>query len=268
MSFLNLLLFNLLIIYSTSYEKYTFNIKNEDLRKCSVSKNNNSPTVEQCTSKTPSLIGRGINESQCCRVIFKEDPFYYYKSKYGENWKKEYMKSKNINENQIESEINRIYNSVNEKKMCIPLNKNLKDLELYFLSNGTIERTLKYNCGNGEETFNKKNFYPSNEEEKNSYDIVECQFETNEKNCYKKSSKLFIDNNQCCWCQENYIFPDSMSSSGACKAFPISGLKNKFEEILKQKKDKKFKMRCICSDKKGKKVTASLNSFYNKISIE
>ena len=126
---------NLLIIYSTSNERFGFNIETEDLRKCMTSKNNNSSTntAEQCTSKTPSLIGRGINESQCCRVIFKELPSLY-KSKYSEDWKKEYMKSKNINENQKETELNNNYNSLNETKYCIALNKNLKNLELYFLS--------------------------------------------------------------------------------------------------------------------------------------
>ena len=44
------------------------------------------------------------------------------------------MKSKNINENQKETELNNNYNSLNETKYCIALNKNLKNLELYFLS--------------------------------------------------------------------------------------------------------------------------------------
>ena len=127
---------------------------------------------------------------------------------------------------------------------------------------------MTYNCGNDEETFNTKNYYPSNEEEKSIMIFLNANMKQMKKIVIKNLLNFLMIITNAAGAKKILSFPSISHFFGFCKAYPISGLKNKFEEILKQNKDKKFKMRCTCTYKKGKQVAISLNSFYNKITIE
>lgn len=270
MSILSILLFYFLIIYSTS-QGFNYNINKEEFKRCFDAGDKGVATIEKCTAITSTFKNEGENESQCCMVTYMIDPLEKYKFMFGENWKEEYMKHYGLDENQFEDELNRIYSSVSEVNMCFDLIKKYKNVELYSISLSSYEGKIKYNCGDGEETFEKNNFYPSNEEEKMNKDYIECGIEHEEKNCFKKSSKLLSDNTQCCWCEENTIYDNSSvisSSSEGCVGYPIQDFRNKLEVVLKENKEKKYTMKCNCVNKTGKSVHASLNSINGQIEIE
>ena len=84
---------------------------------------------------------------------------------------------------------------------CFFLNPSVKNIQLYSFSTSLCGADINYNCGDGEENFNSKDFVPSNEMEKINKDIRDCKNETNEKSCSKTAYKLLIDDIQCCWCE-------------------------------------------------------------------
>ena len=273
MSILNKVLFYLLIINSSSNSIFSIFEKNkEDKQKCDYAGRIGSATIEKCTAVTPTFKGPNSNESKCCFLTFKIDPFKTFKLYFGKNWKKQYMKLHNLNEKQAEDKINHTYGSAGETTMCMFLTKNFKNAGLYSITNSLpiFDGKIKYNCGEGEEIFDKEKYNPLNEEEKMNKDLVECLFEKEENSCINKASKLLSNNSQCCWCErmtihDNKLYTDVSVSE--CVGFPIKEFRNELEEIVKKKKEEKYSMKCTCSDKNGKHVKVNLDSFNDKIDI-
>ena len=65
--------------------------------------------------------------------------------------------------------------------LCNALIKKFRNVELYAISFTAYDGKISYNCGTGEETFEIKDFYPYNEEEKNYKDLIDCRVQINEK---------------------------------------------------------------------------------------
>ena len=276
MSILNKVLFYLLIINSTSILiDSIFEKEKENMDKCynAGPTGSDTNTIEKCLAVTPTLKG---SESKCCMLTYKIDPLGRFKLLFGKNWKKQYMKLYELNEKQFENKINRIYGSANEINMCFSLIKNYKNVELYGISNSfkSFDGKIKYNCGDGEQIFDREKFNPSNEEEEMNKDLFDCYAEHEENNCINKSSKLLNGNSQCCWCKKTTVHdntdktPSYNSFSSDCDRFPIKELRNKLEEIIKEKKEEKYLMNCTCSDRKGKRTKINLDSFKKKIEIK
>ena len=275
MSIRNILLLTLLTIYYCSLIDYKDSIFTEDFEKCEkASSKNYSSTTEQCTEITPTLIGTGDFESQCCRVTVSTDPFERVKVAFGENWKQEYMKYLGIDEEQLEEEIARQYSLAPKVNACFALLKKIRNVELYSFALGVYDGKINYNCGDGEENFDIKNFYPSNEEEKVYKDQIDCSVQSGEKNCYDKAYKLFSYNTQCCWCEENTIYNGGSaaglsSSSERCSGYLTTEFKKKLKIVMDENinKNNTFTMKCSCLNKEGKRVNAFVNSVTKQITI-
>ena len=73
---------------------------------------------------------------------------------------------------------------------------------LYGFSMPTIDGIVKYDCGEGEKIFNKKEFHPANKEEILEIQLIESfLLSFTEKDCLKSETKLSDDNYQACWCE-------------------------------------------------------------------
>ena len=271
MSILNVVLIFILIINSTPQNIYNFEINEEDFEECENAGSEGEATIEECTAVTPNFKGLEGYESKCCIITYKKDPFAQYKAMFGENWKQRYMELFYLNEKQVEDKINRAYVSAPEGSMCYDLIKNYKNIELYGISLDKFGGKLRYNCGDGEETFDREKYNPSDEEEKMNKDFIDCRVQFEENNCLNETSKLFSDNSQCCWCDEVTVFdnnPNTGVSTSNCLGFPVKEFRNKLEEIANKKKEEKYTMKCTCLDKKGKKIISYLDSFNGKIKIK
>ena len=274
MTFWKLILVFLLIINSTSFFIESFFEKNkQDSEKCNNAGPIGSATIEKCTAATSTLNGPDSHNSKCCLFSFKIDPFKKLKQMFGTNWKKQFMKLYNLkNEIQLKLKLNQLKGLAGEKTKCLYYNKNYKNIILYGLAKVTeTDEKIKYNCGDGEEIFDKEKYNPSNEEEKMDIDNFECVSEYSENNCINKGSKLLSDNSQCCWCEENTIFvegiPNGRLNQKKCYGYPIKEFRSKLEEVLKNKKEGKYSMKCTCTNKKGTKITANVDSVNGKIEI-
>ena len=270
MSFLNILFFYLLIINSTSISiDSIFKNNNEDISKCEdVTKK--TATLEKCTAVTSTFQGPNRHESKCCFLSCKIDPFENFKLMFGKNWKQQFMKMYNLNEKQAEDTINRAYGSASEGHICADLIKNYENVELYQISLPVYDGKIKYNCGDGEEVFDRTKFSPSNEEEKMNIDYFDCRNQSGENNCLNKGSKLLSDNSQCCWCEEIFIYNEEENldaSTKNCEGYRIKELRNNLEEFIEQRKGKKITKKCTCSDKNGNNLKINLNTFNGQLEI-
>ena len=264
MSIRSILLLTLLIIYSYSY--YEKNIIIEDYEKCGKASSSYSTTTEECTAITPTLIGTGDFESQCCRLTVTIDPFERFKSKYGENWKQKYMEILGINEEQLEKEIDKRYSSAEKISFCNALIKKFKNVDLYRISFGAYNGEISYNCGDEEKTFKPKDFYPITEEEKVYKDEIDCNVQEDEKQCINKAYKLSSYNSQSCWCKQQFISYNGYSEG--CHRYSINDFKNELKIFMEKNKNYTITMKCSCLNKEGKHVNAFANLVTSEIIIE
>ena len=77
-----------------------------------------------------------------------------------------------------------------------------ENIELYGISIPVFDGKLKYDCGDGEQIFDREKYNPSNEEEKMYKDNIDCSNQFEENYCLNKGSELLSSNFQCCWCEE------------------------------------------------------------------
>lgn len=265
------ILFSLLIFYSTSFDFQNEEL-NYDYEQCiNINKEESVPVTEECMEITPFFISKGEYESECCKLIIYEDPLERFKVFFGEDWKQNYMEFMGFNEEQLEKELERLYKSCPKKIGCTLLTKNFRNLVLYQNSFYSFNGTIIYDCGNGEKTFERSNYRPYDEEEKEFKDKFDCELQNKEKSCLNRAYKLLSDNSQCCWCEEEIIDNDIQVSANSerCYGHSVNEFKNELEKIMnKQKSSSILKLKCYCSNREGKKVNAIVNSATGSIIIE
>jgi hypothetical protein len=271
MSVLNILLLYLLIVNSNANSiDSVFKNNRKDMEKCERVSRSQEATLERCIEITPSFSGPKKSESKCCMVTSKIDPLERLKLELGEDWKKEFMRRQKLNEQEAEEKLKLIYDYAPETSVCYDLIENYENVELYGLSIPVFDGQLKYDCGDGEKTFDREKYNPSDEEEKMYKDHLDCSNQFEENFCLKKGSELISDNYQCCWCEEIFVYNEKENRetrTSNCEGYPIKELKNKLEEFVDEKKDKKITKKCICSDKNGNHLKLNLNTFNGNFEI-
>ncbi len=127
-------------------------------------------------------------------------------------------------------------------------------------------------CGDGEETFNLKDFIPKTDFEKKGKDMADCGTASDEKSCNKKSSKLVTDEAQCCWCETTSIgdmAPDFGFQN--CMGLPTKEIEDYLKTaggVYDEGMGMKTKMTCSCWDKNGKSTSILANSVTGEIIID
>lgn len=271
MSILNILLLYLLVINSTTKSiDSIFKENRKDMEKCEHVSRNQEATLERCIEITPTFAGPKKSESKCCMVTSKIDPLERLKFEFGENWKQEFMRRQKLNEQEAEEKINLIYDYAPETSICYDLIEKYENIELYGISIPVFDGKLKYDCGDGEQIFDREKYNPSNEEEKMYKDNIDCSNQFEENYCLNKGSELLSSNFQCCWCEEISVYNEKenlKSKTNYCEGYPIKELKNKLEEFVEEKKGKKITKKCICSDKNGNHLKLNLDAFNGNFEI-
>ena len=269
MSIINLILLSLLILKITSLDDSIDNSVG-DRKKCEQANHSGEVTTEKCNSITPTLESTGEYKGECCRLSIKNNPFLKFKKFYGENWKTIVCQMFGLDENISEKDILKIFGLKNDKieNTCLFLNPNYIKIQLYSISS-YYETNINYNCGDGEETYNSKDFIPSNDFEKKYKDILDCQIEPNEKLCSKKAFNLSTDNVQCCWCEMIEKGGEYESQSQSCDGYPFDGLEEEIKNhVNENNKGNEVIYNCSCYHKNGKITKVSANSITGEVIIE
>lgn len=228
--------------------------------------------VDKCVAISPTLNLIGKNKGKCCKISMTIDPLLNYKDFYSENWKQEIIKEFNLDEDITEEEIRSKYLPSKKENRCYMSIDYVKDLMLYDISLRTVNKEVKYDCGNGEEIFKVKDYHPTNEDEIFDKEFIDCTSEFIEKDCNKRSMKLTSDDLQCCWCEKTYLSESiyDIQTLKECKPFRISKLKKVLQDALKTIKgyDERVEFKCDCHNKNGNIVKAGFNSVTGDIFIE
>lgn len=196
MSFISIILFSLLFLQSTSQEEE--GLVQEDFGKCMQLNFMGQVTTEACAEVNPELELTGDYEAKCCRITFLSDALLAYKRMFGDDWKAKLIEQYELDEDITEDEIREKLGLKNEQNMCTLLTKIGKNIALYNMGIASLDGEVKYDCGDGEESFNSKDFIPENDFEKKNKDMADCGTVSDEKSCVKKSAKLVTDEAQCC----------------------------------------------------------------------
>jgi len=267
MFFINVILFSILFLQSISQEE---GLVKDDVTKCMRVNFLGEATTEACTAVTPTLESTGDYEGKCCKINFVNDPLLTYKRAFGDDWKAKICEQFELDEDLTEDEIREKLKI--EQKICSILTKIGKNLALYNFALASLDGEVKYDCGDGEETFNSKDFIPKTDFEKKNKDMADCGVASDEKSCNKKSSKLVTDDAQCCWCETSSI-GDLAQNFGLqnCMGLPIKEIEDYLKTtigIYDEGMGMKTKMSCSCLDKKGKSTSILVNSATGEVIID
>ena len=267
MSFINIILFSLLFLQSNSQEE---GLVKDDATKCMKANFLGEVSTEACTEVTPTLESTGDYKGQCCKITFLNDPLLNFKKMFGDDWKAKVCEQFNLDEDITEDEI--IEKFKGEQNMCNILTKIGKNVGLYNFALMSLGGEVKYDCGDGEETFNSKDFIPKTDFEKKGKDMADCGTASDEKSCNKKSSKLVTDEAQCCWCETTSIgdiTPDFGFQN--CMGLPTKEIEDYLKTtggLYDEGMGMKTKMTCSCLDKNGKSTSILANSVTGEIIID
>ena len=269
MSIINLIILSLLILNSTSLDD--IDKSDEDRQKCEQINDSGEVTDEKCISITQTLESTGQYKGECCRISYKTDPLAFFKKIYGEQWKTIVCQMYGFDENISQKDLLKIFGMKDEEieNNCIFLNPDVIKAQLYSFSS-FYETDINYNCGNGEDIYNAKDFIPSTDLEKKYKDVIDCHLETNEKSCSKKPYKLLTDEVQCCWCELTEEGIGSLSTTISCNGYPIEGLEEEIKKTINKKESNENQVtyKCSCFNKNGKNTKVSANSITGEIIIE
>ena len=208
----------------------------EDSRKCTNAMDNPfQVTSSKCNEVTPLLESEGYYKGECCKVKAISDPLYSLKKNHKENWKKVAINFYHVDENISEEDLREVIISQEDeglKETCGVLLDNSREAYLYEIAQETVNKTLKYDCGSGEKTFNARNFNPKNEKDVLEKDLIDCSNAENysEKKCFKQGNKLLSDNAQCCWCEYT---EEGVKHPGGCIGTTIDQMKESFTSLKK-----------------------------------
>lgn len=259
--FLSLLVLQVLSIDEDEAKYY------QDTMKCSQANSNPyAITTETCTRITPTLEAGGKFKGKCCKITANYDPLSNYKQAYHENWKKTVCQLYGVDENISDDELRKVVVSYMPKEKCSIILDSSLFSTLYTEAMLTIEEKINYNCGDGDKTFSSKNYYPRNDEERITKDILDCNnnnINYIENTCYKQGNKLNTNKVQCCWCETTHLNQQfSAANSKVCQGYQIDN----FKETLDTTKEKykasgmNVRFKCKCSDKDGNMRTGSFDT--------
>lgn len=267
MSIINVLLFCLLIINSYSILDKDFFFY--DYYTCL---DQGRSDIEACTRVNSTLEYKEEYGSHCCILTYKRDPASSFKTEYGANWKEIFKSIFQIpDDNVLDEMLNELRGNMKEGSSCRLFTKNLKNYFLYDYSFDAINGTIKYDCGDGEQTFTSKDYIPIEENDKLYKDIVDCNQVSDEKNCFKRASKLYSVKSQCCWCEKSSLENDYLLERHICKGFSINEIDQEIKRYMNTSMkifNQTYTMACTCLNKEGKSVKALANSVTGQIILE
>ena len=222
-------------------------------------------TVDKCLERNQFLSKEDYG-SQCCFYTIKVDPIFLFKKKYGENWKKNFAQMFGYDLNVSEEEIR-------QKQIKIARESNLcefiSSIYLYGLSGTSFDNIVKYDCGEGEKTFNRNEFHPTSKDEMIDKQLIDAYFALTEKDCLKSGIKLSDDDYQICWCEKIQL---SLVDSNENKCYPyrISTFQERLEKEMSQaqKNNSKEEKKCTCTNNKSKTTRGSYSSVTGEVNVE
>ena len=230
---------------------------------------NKTESADKCIARS-SLLAKGDNGAKCCFIIFKKDPIIEYKKKYGNNWKKIVSQSKGYDLNISEEEIRKkLIANIKEGSLC-QLNPNSSNYSfLYLYSLETLDGTIKYDCGEGQKIFNRKEYHPTTKDQIIDKEILDSAVLFSEKDCLKKGTKLSGDDFQLCWC-EKISLSGITSNEKLCAPYRISTFQTRLKKEMNksQKENSKVEYKCTCSNNKKKTIKGRYNSVNGEVKVE
>ena len=231
-------------------------------------------TASKCNAVNPLLKSKGYYKGECCKITAIGDPLYALKSVYKEDWKEVANIIYHIDENISEEDLRELLISQipsGSNSQCEIILDNTREAHLYEMSLSTVNKTLKYDCGSGEKTYNARNFNPKNESQMIEKDIVDCfnpGENYSEKKCFKQGNKLLSDKVQCCWC--DYTEEDK-TTPHICLGARINKMKEFITDYKKSllllSPDRKFQINCRCVNKKNEMMNFNFDTFSDEINI-
>ena len=257
-------------IHSSILEKLDGQLIEVEGAKCEQA-NHQNINVDECVKISPSLQLTGINEGQCCKISLNSDTLFSYKLNFGEDWRKKLAELYNIDENITEEELREKYFLPQEMNMCQIMIKSISNLLLYQFSLLSTDGLVKYDCGEGEKTFNVKEYHPTDEDEIFDKDMADCQTEISEKNCQKKGMRVSSNDAQCCWCEKIPLSQETLPfKTKGCDSYGITNFKEHLTKDLNINKARnlKFEQKCECYNKSGKTNKGSFNTVTGEVLIE
>jgi hypothetical protein len=271
MKLLSLLLCLILFTYVFSLEEDA--IKNmQDMQKCNAPNNNayvTPITTKICTSITPTLEAGGDYKGECCKVTANTDPLFSFKASYHENWKQKVCETLGVSENTSEEELRKKLSYSVIKDQCTVLKEKSLLADLYSTALLTVDGKVSYDCGSGEKSFSASDFFPTNENEQMTKDILDCNVEYTEKNCGKRGTKLGSSNTQCCWCETTYLNP-VLPSAQTCMGYTNDKFKNSLNTMMTSFKSAGLNVeyKCSCTNKNGGSVRGSFSTVSGEVTVE
>ena len=257
-------------IHSSIMEKLDAQLIEAEGAKCEQA-NHQNINVDECVKISPSLQLTGINEGQCCKISLNSDILFSYKLNFGEDWRKKLAELYNIDENITEEELREKYFLPQEMNMCQIMIKSVSNFLLYQFSLLSTDGLVKYDCGEGEKTFNLKEYHPTDEDEIFDKDMADCQTEISEKNCQKKGMRVSSNDAQCCWCEKIPLSQETLPfKTKGCNGYGITNFKEHLTKDLNINKARnlKFEQKCECYNKSGKTNKGSFNTVTGEVLIE
>ena len=242
------------------------------VNKCT--RSNNKPlyieTSAQCVGRN-AFLPKEDDGSKCCFYSGKIDPLVFYKKQYGENWKKIIAQNKGYDLNISEEEIRKkLTENIEERNNCQYVIKGSNITLLYGASLTTIDGIVKYDCGEGQKIFNKKEFNPTSKDEILDKQLIDSYvLSYTEKDCLKSGTKLSDDNYQICWCEKILLSSEGINNKN-CFPYRISTFEERLtkEMTIDQKYNEKVENKCICSNNKSKTTKGSYNSVTGEVKVE
>jgi hypothetical protein len=269
--FLTFLIFQ---VISIQY-KEGFDIYIQDNIKCSNAMDDPSKlTASKCNEATPLLESKGFYKGECCKIKATSDPLFSLKRNYKDNWKKMAISIYHVDENISEEDLREVAiakESDGPIEMCEILLDNPRQAYLYEIALTKVNKTLKYDCGSGEKTFNARNFIPKTEKEEIEKDLVDCHNANenySEKRCFKQGNKLLSDNTQCCWCE---FTEEGQTSPEGCMGTRIDQMKEFFTDykkvLLSFDPKRKAKITCRCANNKNEMINVKFDTVSDDMTI-
>ena len=239
-----------------------------DMTKCG-EKNMYGATVTTDTCTSVSSVFESP-DSECCKLETVSDEIQNLKATYGENWKSVICQMIGISESTSEEEIRNTYYPPETRTTCQYFMKSSKIPTLFGLAYTTLNNQVTYNCGNGDEIFDAKKYYPTNSVEALAKDSFSCNTQYSQKDCIKSGNKLINGEWQCCWCQTTYL-NQAMSSANSNEC--MSYMKSTFEQNLKflletyRTQGQNMEYSCTCSDPNGANMQGKFDTSTGEISV-
>lgn len=244
----------------------------QDTLKCNVPNSNPSTiTTQSCTSITPTLEAGGIYKGKCCKIIQTPNYLNNYKMLFKENWRQMVCQMFGLSEDLSDEEINAKIGLNQKDIQCKVITDYSQLTTLYSFSLLTIDKKVIYDCGDGETTFYSNNFVPENEEQELGKDIIDCNVENFEKDCYKRAGKLSSSLSQCCWCETNYLNQEmAAANSEHCFGYRNDEFAETLNNLQNSYSSYNLKMEyiCNCYDKDGNNVRGRFNTVTGDLNVE